>query len=123
TRWIETEFATQIPPYVPEADPAGDGARPGGAGERERIVVEVGGKRLEVVLPAGLGATAATAGGRAGAGPAERAGARQRSGRARAAGGKSGRLASPLQNTVVQNVAGEGQRGSPGGDPRARGSP
>ena len=48
TRWIETEFGTQIPPYVPEADSGGD--RTGTPGERERIVVEVGGKRLEVVL-------------------------------------------------------------------------
>jgi len=114
TRWIETEFATQIPPYVPEADPAGDGAGPGGAGERERIVVEVGGKRLEVVLPAGLGATAATAGGRAGAGPAERAGARQRSGRSRAAGGGGDVLTSPMQGTIVKIVAEEGQRVSAG---------
>jgi len=114
TRWIETEFATQIPPYVPEADPAGDGAGPGGTGERERIVVEVGGKRLEVVLPAGLGATAATAGGRAGAGPAERAGARQRSGRSRAAGAGGDVLTSPMQGTIVKIVAEEGQRVSAG---------
>jgi acetyl-CoA/propionyl-CoA carboxylase, biotin carboxylase, biotin carboxyl carrier protein len=114
TRWIETEFATLIPPYVPEADSAGDGAGPGGAGERERIVVEVGGKRLEVVLPAGLGATAAAAGGRAGAGPAERAGARQRSGRSRAAGAGGDVLTSPMQGTIVKIVAEEGRRVSAG---------
>jgi len=70
TRWIETEFATQIPPYSPEAD-SGETAAPGpgAAGPRERIVVEVGGKRLEVVLPAGLGVATGAAGGRAGAGP------------------------------------------------------
>jgi acetyl-CoA/propionyl-CoA carboxylase, biotin carboxylase, biotin carboxyl carrier protein len=114
TRWIETEFGTQIPPYVPEADPAtGDGAAPGGAGERERIVVEVGGKRLEVVLPAGLGAMAAAGGGRAGAGPAER-GPRQRSGRSRAAGAAGDELTSPMQGTIVKIVAEEGQRVSAG---------
>ena len=67
TRWIETEFGTRIPPYAPEADSAaGAGAGPGagGAAERERIVVEVGGKRLEVVLPAGLGAVAGARQGR-----------------------------------------------------------
>jgi acetyl-CoA/propionyl-CoA carboxylase, biotin carboxylase, biotin carboxyl carrier protein len=115
TRWIETEFGTPIPPYVPEADSAaGDGAAPGGAGERERIVVEVGGKRLEVVLPAGLGAMAAAGGGRAGSGPPERAGARQRSGRSRAAGAASDELTSPMQGTIVKIVAKEGQRVSAG---------
>src|SRR5215813_1800203 len=70
TRWIETEFAGQLSPYAVEgpgavsaisagatqAGPGNTGVGP--AGERERIVVEVGGKRLEVVLPAGLGVTA-----------------------------------------------------------------
>ena len=112
TRWIETEFGTQIPPYVPEADSAGDGT--GTPGERERIVVEVGGKRLEVVLPAGLGAAAGAGGGRASAGPADRAGSRQRSGRSRAAGAGSDELTSPMQGTIVKIVAGEGQQVSAG---------
>ncbi|MFL6026056.1 MAG: acetyl/propionyl/methylcrotonyl-CoA carboxylase subunit alpha, partial [Friedmanniella sp.] len=51
TRWIETEFENTIPPYAGEQADA-DGA----AAERERVVVEVGGRRLEVVLPAGFGA-------------------------------------------------------------------
>jgi acetyl-CoA/propionyl-CoA carboxylase biotin carboxyl carrier protein len=119
TRWIETEFGTQIPPYSPEAD-TGDAAGPGagGAGERERIVVEVGGKRLEVVLPAGLGVAAGArggraGGGRAGAGAADRGASRQRSGRARAAGGGDV-LTSPMQGTIVKIVAGEGQHVSAG---------
>jgi len=108
TRWIETEFGARIPPYEAEADAAGDGAGPG---ERERIVVEVGGKRLEVVLPAGLGA-AAGGGGRAGAGPGARA--RQRSGRSTAAGASGDELTSPMQGTIVKIVAGEGQHVSAG---------
>jgi acetyl-CoA/propionyl-CoA carboxylase, biotin carboxylase, biotin carboxyl carrier protein len=112
TRWIETEFSTQIPPYAPEADSAGDGTET--AGERERIVVEVGGKRLEVVLPAGLGAAAGAGGGRAGAGPADRPGSRQRSGRSRAAGAGGDELTSPMQGTIVKIVAGEGQQVSAG---------
>jgi acetyl-CoA/propionyl-CoA/long-chain acyl-CoA carboxylase, biotin carboxylase, biotin carboxyl carrier protein len=111
TRWIETEFGTQIPPYVPEADSSGDG--PGPAGERERIVVEVGGKRLEVVLPAGLGAAAA-AGGRTGAGTADRAGPRQRSGRSRSAAAGGDDLTSPMQGTIIKIVAAEGQHVSAG---------
>jgi acetyl-CoA/propionyl-CoA carboxylase, biotin carboxylase, biotin carboxyl carrier protein len=47
TRWIETEFVNTIAPYAGVA--AMDGAAP-----RETITVEVGGKRLEVVLPADL---------------------------------------------------------------------
>src|SRR5437016_5724365 len=101
TRWIETKFATQIPPYAPEADGGGEaGARD--PGPRERIVVEVGGKRLEVVLPAGLG-VAAGGRGRAGA-------TRQRSGRSRAVGAGGDTLASPMQGTIVKIVAAEGQR-------------
>jgi acetyl-CoA/propionyl-CoA carboxylase, biotin carboxylase, biotin carboxyl carrier protein len=106
TRWIETEFDNQIPPYAPEAGSA-DAAGPGAA-ERERIVVEVGGKRLEVVLPAGLGVAAGAArgtGGRA----AERSAARARRGRARPAGAGGDVLTSPMQGTIVKIVAGEGQ--------------
>jgi acetyl-CoA/propionyl-CoA carboxylase biotin carboxyl carrier protein len=113
TRWIETEFGTRIPPYAPEADPAAGGGALPGAGEREQIVVEVGGKRLEVVLPAGLGAVAGT-GGRAGAGQAGRAGGRQRSGRSRAAGAGGDELTSPMQGTIIKIVAEEGQRVSAG---------
>ena len=52
TTWIETDFDNQITPY------AGDSAEAEEAGERQTVVVEVGGKRLEVVLPAGLGGLA-----------------------------------------------------------------
>ncbi|HEY9240875.1 MAG TPA: biotin carboxylase N-terminal domain-containing protein, partial [Streptosporangiaceae bacterium] len=48
TRWIETEFQNTIAPYD------GPPASAAEAAPRERITVEVGGKRLEVVLPAGL---------------------------------------------------------------------
>ncbi len=61
TTWIETDFDNQIEPY------AGTTAEADEPGERQRVTVEVGGRRLEVVLPAGLGGLAA--GGGAGAGP------------------------------------------------------
>jgi len=115
TRWIETEFVNEIPPYSAEADEAAGAAGPAdaaGAGARERIVVEVGGKRLDVVLPAGLGVAAArgapgTVGGRSAA--------RARPGRAKeaaAAGGDA--LTSPMQGTIAKIVAEEGQRVSAG---------
>jgi acetyl-CoA/propionyl-CoA carboxylase biotin carboxyl carrier protein len=121
TRWIETEFSGQIPPYTP---PPADLAEPSSyftetadtPGARERITVEVGGKRLEVVLPAGLGMAA----GAAGTGPpGQRAAPRTRAGRAHGAGaagsgGSGDALTSPMQGTIVKVVASEGQRVSAG---------
>src|SRR5699024_4655943 len=48
TRWIETEFDNQIAPYGGAVSESED------EGERQKITVEVGGKRLEVVLPGDL---------------------------------------------------------------------
>jgi acetyl-CoA/propionyl-CoA carboxylase biotin carboxyl carrier protein len=96
TRWIETEFDNQIPPY----DGVADVAEPD---ERERVTVEVGGKRLEVVLPAGLGASAAAAGSAAKKKPAKRAGG---GGKSAAASGDS--LTSPMQGTIVKIAVEEG---------------
>jgi acetyl-CoA/propionyl-CoA carboxylase biotin carboxyl carrier protein len=105
TRWIETEFAGNLPPY------AGDQAAPDGqVTDRERITVEVGGKRLEVVLPAGFGAAS---------GPAQAPARRPR--RERSGGGSPGgkqadgdALVSPMQGTIVKIVAEEGQAVSAG---------
>ncbi|MFI5709895.1 biotin carboxylase N-terminal domain-containing protein [Kribbella sp. NPDC051620] len=100
TRWIETEFDNQIPPY----DGAADVAEPA---ERETVTVEVGGKRLEVVLPAGLGASVASGGTGSGSGskkkPSRRAGG---SGKGAAASGDS--LTSPMQGTIVKIAVEEG---------------
>ena len=60
TRWIETEFDAPMP-----AQDTAEAAEPA---ERETVTVEVGGKRLEVVLPADL-----TVGSRSGSQGAERA--------------------------------------------------
>ncbi|HEY7433160.1 MAG TPA: biotin carboxylase N-terminal domain-containing protein [Streptosporangiaceae bacterium] len=102
TRWIETEFSGEIPPY---AGPAPAAAEPTA---RERITVEVGGKRLEVVLPAGLGAAAEAGAARPAAGRARRAG---HGGQAR---GGDDALTSPMQGTISKIVAAEGQRVSAG---------
>jgi acetyl-CoA/propionyl-CoA carboxylase, biotin carboxylase, biotin carboxyl carrier protein len=98
TRWIETEFNNTIPPFA------------GGAGAeeeetaRETVVVEVGGKRLEVTLPAGLGAAA---------GPVAPAGkkAPKRKATKKAGAAASGdSLASPMQGTIVKVAVEEGQQ-------------
>jgi acetyl-CoA/propionyl-CoA carboxylase biotin carboxyl carrier protein len=98
TRWIETEFDNQIPPY----DGAAEAVE---AGEREKVTVEVGGKRLEVVLPAGLGASATGAGASSGVKkkPARRAGS---GGKGAAASGDA--LTSPMQGTIVKIAVEEG---------------
>jgi acetyl-CoA/propionyl-CoA carboxylase biotin carboxyl carrier protein len=115
TRWIETEFAGSIPPYSGPLGQAGDAGAGGGRPERERITVEVQGKRLEVVLPAGLGRTGAVAAPRA-AGPGAAAGRSRRPAQPGPGRGDGDTLTSPMQGTIVKIVAGEGQRVS-AGDP------
>jgi acetyl-CoA/propionyl-CoA carboxylase biotin carboxyl carrier protein len=101
TRWIETEFDNQIPPY---AGPLGEAPEDGG--DRQTVVVEVGGKRLEVVLPGGL----ALGGGGAGAGGAKKK-APRRSGGAKSGAAASGdSLTAPMQGTIVKIAVEEGQQ-------------
>ncbi|MFD6417766.1 acetyl/propionyl/methylcrotonyl-CoA carboxylase subunit alpha [Streptomyces sp. NPDC060194] len=101
TRWIETEFVNEIKPFAPAG---GDAEDPEDAdGSRETIVVEVGGKRLEVSLPVSLGMSLARTGLAAGAKPKRRAA--KKSGPA--ASGDT--LASPMQGTVVKVAVEEGQ--------------
>ncbi len=99
TRWIETEFAGEIPPY------AGGAAAAAEAAPRERITVEVGGKRLEVTVPAGFGAAAPAAG------PAARPRAGGRRGGKVTGGAPTGdELISPMQGTIVKIVAADGEQ-------------
>ncbi|MEU2874177.1 biotin/lipoyl-containing protein, partial [Streptomyces olivoreticuli] len=97
TRWIETEFANEIPPFsVPAVDDAD-------AETRETVVVEVGGKRLEVSLPSSLGAAMHRTAEAGGAKPKRRA--TKKAGAA--ASGDA--LASPMQGTIVKVAVEEGQ--------------
>jgi acetyl-CoA/propionyl-CoA carboxylase, biotin carboxylase, biotin carboxyl carrier protein len=100
TRWIETEFDNTIAPY---AGPVGEVAQNAG---RESVTVEVGGKRLEVVLPAGLGLGA---GGGAAAGGGRKA-AKRGSGGAKKAAATGDALTSPMQGTIVKVAVEEGQQ-------------
>jgi len=90
TRWIETEWDNQVPPYA--AAPA-EHEEPE---ERQTVVVEVGGRRLEVSLPAGLAAGSGGAPAAGGAKPRKRGGGHGGS----AASGNS--LTSPMQGTIVK---------------------
>ena len=99
TRWIETEFTNNLPAWTPEGAAEGDGS----AEDRQRVVVEVGGKRLEVVLPASLGTpgTAVAATGKAG-----KSKKRSRSAGPAAAAGNA--LTSPMQGTIVKVAVAHG---------------
>ncbi|MFF1560307.1 acetyl/propionyl/methylcrotonyl-CoA carboxylase subunit alpha [Streptomyces sp. NPDC058279] len=99
TRWIETEFVNEIPAFTAPAAEDSD-EEPG----RETVVVEVGGKRLEVSLPSSLGMTLARTAAAGGAKPKRRAA--KKSGPA--ASGDT--LASPMQGTIVKVAVEEGQQ-------------
>ncbi|MFB8027138.1 MULTISPECIES: acetyl/propionyl/methylcrotonyl-CoA carboxylase subunit alpha [unclassified Streptomyces] len=98
TRWIETEFVNEIKPFTVPADQDTDEES-----GRETVVVEVGGKRLEVSLPSSLGMSLARTGLAAGAKPKRRAAKKAGS----AASGDT--LASPMQGTIVKIAVEEGQ--------------
>ncbi|GAA3543503.1 acetyl-/propionyl-CoA carboxylase subunit alpha [Aeromicrobium flavum] len=95
TTWIETDYDNQLEPY------SGPTADDDESAERERVTVEVGGKRVEVVLPGGLGASAAAAGGTKKA--------KRKAGKAAGAAVSGDSLTSPMQGTVVKLAVEEGQ--------------
>ncbi|MFI1991197.1 biotin carboxylase N-terminal domain-containing protein [Actinoplanes sp. NPDC020271] len=95
TRWIETEWANEVPPF---SAPAADG---GEAAERETVVVEVGGRRIEVRLPKDLmGRTSSSAA------PQKRASRPRGNAATAAASGDS--LTAPMQGTIVKVAAQNG---------------
>ncbi|MDQ1717469.1 MAG: acetyl-CoA/propionyl-CoA carboxylase, biotin carboxylase, biotin carboxyl carrier protein, partial [Pseudonocardiales bacterium] len=100
TRWIETEFDNQIPPFTAAV---ADESAPA---ERETVVVEVDGKRLEVSLPAGFGG--ATAGG--GAGGAKKAAPKRSAGKKAGAGASGDALTAPMQGTIVKVAVADGDQ-------------
>ena len=102
TRWIETEFRNDLPPW--NAGDAGTGG-PASPADRQTVVVEVDGKRLEVTLPATLAVGAAT--------PPAQGGQlrRQRGARQPGSSGASGNvLAAPMQGTIIKVAVTEGQQ-------------
>jgi acetyl-CoA/propionyl-CoA carboxylase biotin carboxyl carrier protein len=101
TQWIETDYDNQLTPYAsPTGSPDGDHEPV----ERQRVTVEVGGRRLEVVLHGGLALSGAVGGGSAGGAKKPR----------RKAGAKAGAavsgdaVTSPMQGTIVKVSVAEG---------------
>ena len=96
TRWIETEFDNTIEPYAGAAADAPETA------ERQTVVVEVGGKRLEVSRPGGLSLGTTSNGGPRNKAP-------RRSGGSKSGAAASGdSLTAPMQGTIVKIAVEEG---------------
>jgi acetyl-CoA/propionyl-CoA carboxylase biotin carboxyl carrier protein len=102
TRWIETEWAAGVPPFTAAAPAAPEDE------ERETVVVEVGGKRLEVRLPQKLLAGTPQ--------PAARRPAARRSGAGAASAPAAGAsaLTAPMQGTIVKVAVSDGDTVSQG---------
>jgi acetyl-CoA/propionyl-CoA carboxylase biotin carboxyl carrier protein len=94
TRWIETEWDNRVQPY--DAAPAEHEEE----APRQTVVVEVGGRRLEVSLPAGLAA--------GGGAPGAAAKPRKRGGGSGGAGASGDSLTSPMQGTIVKVAVEDG---------------
>ncbi|NIJ14040.1 acetyl-CoA/propionyl-CoA carboxylase biotin carboxyl carrier protein [Saccharomonospora amisosensis] len=97
TRWIETEFDNTIEPFTAAEEVEAE------AEPRQNVVVEVGGRRLEVSLPGDL---ALGGGGTAAAGKAK---PRKRGGGAKAAVSGDA-VTAPMQGTIVKLAVTDGQQ-------------
>ena len=97
TRWIETEFDNQIPPFVDGAEAAADET------PRQNVIVEVSGRRLEVSLPGDLALGGGSAGGASKTKPRKRSGG----GKATVSGDA---VTAPMQGTIVKVAVAEGQQ-------------
>jgi len=110
TSWIETEFADRLAGLVAPARETGPGSAAAGDASSddedepialERVIVEVGGKRLEVVLPAALGFGRGRQGSQARR-PVRRTPVRS------VASTNGATLSSPMQGTIVKVAVADG---------------
>jgi acetyl-CoA/propionyl-CoA carboxylase biotin carboxyl carrier protein len=96
TNWIETEFDNRIEPFTATDADAEEEA------PRQNVVVEVGGRRLEVSLPGGFALEG-------GAATATKSKPRKRAGGAKATVSGDA-VTAPMQGTIVKIAVEEGQR-------------
>ena len=94
TRWIETGFVNEIPAYTGTVDAEQEAA------SRQSVVVEVGGKRVEVSLPGDLAI---------GGGGARKAGPAKRTTKKAGATASGDAVTAPMQGTIVKVEVTEGQ--------------
>ncbi|TDD44137.1 acetyl/propionyl/methylcrotonyl-CoA carboxylase subunit alpha [Saccharopolyspora elongata] len=94
TRWIETEFDNNIEPFTGGVEAEEPEAR-------QTITVEVGGRRLEVSLPAELAVSSAS--------PAAKAKPRKRSAGKAGAAVSGDAVIAPMQGTIVKVAVADGQ--------------
>ncbi|MCF7553252.1 biotin carboxylase N-terminal domain-containing protein [Pseudonocardia sp. WMMC193] len=101
TRWIETEWNNTVEPFTNPAE-ADEEAAP-----RQNVVVEVGGKRLEVSLPGDI-----SFGG--GGGAAAKAKPRKRAGGGGGAKVSGDAVTAPMQGTIIKVAVNDGDTVSAG---------
>ncbi|GAA1222327.1 acetyl/propionyl/methylcrotonyl-CoA carboxylase subunit alpha [Pseudonocardia alaniniphila] len=101
TRWIETEWDNTVAPFEGGEDAEED------SGPRQTVVVEVGGRRLEVSLPGDL-AIGGGGGATSKAAPRKRGGGR---GGAKASGDA---VTAPMQGTIIKVAVSDGDSVSAG---------
>ena len=100
TRWIETEWVNDLEPWSGVPDGSAEPA------ERNNVVVEVDGKRIEVSLPKRL-----LVGGGSGGGAAAGHAPKRRGGGAAAGSGNTGNaIKTPMQATVVKVAVAPGDK-------------
>ena len=101
TRWIETEWNNTVEPFT------GGGEIEDDEQPRQRVVVEVGGRRLEVSLPGGL--ALGNGGGSADAGVGRKKPKPRKRGAHAGAAASGDAVTAPMQGTVVKVAVEEGQ--------------
>ena len=101
TRWIETEWNNTVEPFT------GGGEIEDDEQPRQKVVVEVGGRRLEVSLPGGL--ALGNGGGSADAGVGRKKPKPRKRGAHAGAAASGDAVTAPMQGTVVKVAVEEGQ--------------
>jgi acetyl-CoA/propionyl-CoA carboxylase biotin carboxyl carrier protein len=104
TRWIETEWDNTVEPFT-----GGDGADTTEEAPRQTVVVEVGGRRLEVSLPGDL-----AIGGGSGPAAAAKAPPRKRGGGKGGAAVSGDAVTAPMQGTIIKVAVSDGDPVSAG---------